>query len=212
MFRKTILLFTVLFTHFSFSQFNVNNLSIEASYGYNGAIQPYSKKFNSNFSAFNHAEVSVRYMFSEWVGMKLAYKTDKFVNDPKGDIGTQYNSFGLGIIYNAGKKLGLSYWTRDKFGLLVHADAALGFASSISLNGKTEKTPILGLGITPMYKINNKLAFTTDFTYNTNLKQYYGFDGYPLSNQKGTQKGSFYNFSVGLIYYLGENKYHSDWY
>ncbi|WP_291274482.1 hypothetical protein [Flavobacterium sp.] len=212
MFKIKALLIGLLMANFSFSQFNVNNLSIEASYGYNGAIQPYDKKFNSNFSAFNHVEFAARYMFTEFVGMKLAYKADKFVNDPKGDIGTQYNSFGLGIIYNAGKKLGLSYWTRDKFGLLVHADAALGFASSISLNGKTEKTPIIGLGITPMYKINNKVALTTDFTYNTNLKQYYGFDGYPLSSQKGTQKGSFYNFSVGLIYYLGENRYHSDWY
>ena len=77
-------------------------------------------------------------MFSEWVGMKLAYKTDKFVNDPKGDIGTQYNHL-VWVCYNVGKKLGLSYWTRDRLGILVHGDASLGFIVHYLLTEKLRK-------------------------------------------------------------------------
>jgi len=56
------------------------------------------------------------------------------------------------------------------------------------------------------------LALTADFTHNITMDQNYGFDGILLNKDKSPENGSYYNFSVGLIYYLGENKYHSDWY
>ena len=43
-------------------------------------------------------------MFTEYVGTKLIFKSDKFVNDPGGVIGIQYNSIGASFVYNAGKK------------------------------------------------------------------------------------------------------------
>ena len=184
------------------AQFNRNNMSVELNYGYNGAIQPYNKQFQSNFSGFNHFEVGIRYMFSEHLGTKIIFKSDKFVNDPGGNIGIQYNSLGAGLVYNVGKKLGLTYLTRDNLGLLVHLEGSI----------ESEKTQIIGFGITPQYRINNKFAIVSDFTYNINLKQLYGFDGFPINANKVSESGSFYNISIGLIYYIGENKYHSDWY
>jgi OOP family OmpA-OmpF porin len=86
------------------AQFNRNNISVELNYGYNGAIKPYKKQFKSNFSGFNHFEVGIRYMFSEHLGAKIIFKSDKFVNDPGGVIGIQYNSLGAGLVYNVGKK------------------------------------------------------------------------------------------------------------
>ncbi|WP_374539977.1 hypothetical protein [Flavobacterium sp.] len=103
-----LLVFFLLFSSFSlFSQLSLNNLSLEAGYGYNGALGPYNKVFNSNFSGMNYFEVGIRYMFTEEFGTKLHFKTDKFVNDPKGAIGIQYNAIGLGLVHNLGKKLGL---------------------------------------------------------------------------------------------------------
>lgn len=194
------------------AQFNRNNMSVELNYGYNGAIQPYNKQFKTNFSGFNHFEVGLRYMFSEHLGTKIIFKSDKFVNDPGGNIGIQYNSLGAGLVYNAGKKLGLTYLTRDNLGLLVHLEGSIGFANSLQQQFESEKTQIIGFGITPQYRINNKFAIVSDFTYNINLKQLYGFDGFPINTNKVSESGSFYNISIGLIYYIGENKYHSDWY
>jgi OOP family OmpA-OmpF porin len=71
---------------------------------------------------------------------------------------------------------------------------------------------VVGIGLTPMYNISNKFAVTADFTHNFTMKQHYGFDGILLNKDYTPKSGSYYNFSVGLIYYLGENKYHSDWY
>ncbi len=195
-----------------FSQFNLNNLSLELNYGYNCAIQPYNKQFQSNFSGFNHFEVGLRYMFTEHIGSKLVFKSDKFVNDPGGSIGIQYNSIGASLVYNVGKKIGLTYLTRDNLGFLLHLDGAIGFANSLQQQFESEKTQIIGFGITPQYRINNKFALVSDFTYHINLKQLYGFDGFPIHATKKSETGSFYNLSIGFIYYIGENKYHADWY
>ena len=95
---------------------------------------------------------------------------------------------------------------------MVHLEGSIGFANSLQQQFESEKTQIIGFGITPQYRINNKFAIVSDFTYNINLKQLYGFDGFPINTNKVSESGSFYNISIGLIYYIGENKYHSDWY
>ncbi len=199
------------FTTPIFSQFNVNNLSLEAGYGYNGAIEPYYKGFKSNFSGMNHFNVGIRYMFTEKIGAKVSYKLDHFVNDPGGEIGITYNTLAVSVVYNIGKQFGLTYLTRDKLGVNAHIDAGVAFAYKIGQNDY-EKVGVLGFGITPMYNISNKFALTADFTHNFTMKQHYGFDGLLLDPEYKPQSGSFYNFSFGIIYYLGENRYHSDWY
>lgn len=199
------------FTTPIFSQFNVNNLSLEAGYGYNGAIEPYYKGFKSNFSGMNHFHVGIRYMFTEKIGAKVSYKLDHFVNDPGGEIGITYNTLAVSGVYNIGKQFGLTYLTRDKLGVNAHIDAGVAFAYKIGQNDY-EKVGVLGFGITPMYNISNKFALTADFTHNFTMKQHYGFDGLLLDPEYKPQSGSFYNFSFGIIYYLGENRYHSDWY
>ncbi len=194
-----------------FAQFNVNNLSVEAGYGYTGAIGPYQKKYKSNFSGLNHYNIGLRYMFNEKFGTKVAYKLDHFVNDPGGKVGITYSAIALSGIFNVGKQLGLTYLTRDKLGVNVHLDAGIAYGYIIGQND-SEQVNIVGIGLTPMYKISNKFALTADFTHNFTMNQNYGFDGVILNIDKTPESGSYYNFSVGLIYYLGENKYHSDWY
>lgn len=199
------------FTTPIFSQFNVNNLSLEAGYGYNGAIDPYFRGFKSNFSGMNHFNLGIRYMFTEKIGAKVSYKFDHFVNDPGGDVGITYNTLSVSGIYNIGKQFGLTYLTRDRLGVNAHVDAGVAFAYMIGQN-EYEKVGVIGIGITPMYNISNKFALTADFTHNLTMKQHYGFDGLLLDPEYKPQSGSFYNFSFGIIYYLGENRYHSDWY
>ena len=194
-----------------FSQFNVNNMSVEAGYGYTGAIKPYYKGFKYNFSGMNHFNIGIRYMFTEKIGAKVSYKFDHFVNDPGGKIGITYNTFSVSGVYNIGKEFGLTYLTRDRLGVNAHVDAGVAFAYMIGQN-EYEKVGVIGIGITPMYNISNKFALTADFTHNITMKQHYGFDGLLLDPEYKPQSGSFYNFSFGIIFYLGENRYHSDWY
>ena len=194
-----------------FSQFNVNNMSLEAGYGYTGAIDPYFRGFKSNFSGMNHFNVGIRYMFTEKIGAKVSYKLDHFVNDPGGDVGITYNTLSVSGVYNIGKEFGLTYLTRDRLGVNAHVDAGVAFAYMIGQN-EYERVGVFGIGISPMYNVSNKFALTADFTHNITMKQHYGFDGLLLDPEYKPQSGSFYNFSCGIIYYLGENRYHSDWY
>ncbi len=43
-------------------------------------------------------------------------------------------------------------------GVLIHFDGSIGFANSLQPQFESEKTNIIGLGITPQYRINNKIA------------------------------------------------------
>lgn len=208
---RSLFIFILLNSSSLFAQFNVNNMSLEAGYGYTGAIEPYYKGFKSNFSGMNHFNVGVRYMFTEKIGAKVSYKFDHFVNDPGGKFGITYNTISVSGVYNIGKQLGLTYLTRDRLGVNAHVDAGVAFAYMIGKN-EYEKVGVIGIGITPMYNISNKFALTADFTHNITMKQHYGFDGLLLDPEYKPQSGSFYNFSFGIIYYLGENRYHSDWY
>ena len=210
-FNKLFLLCLLLVSTANFAQIDINNLSIEANYGYTGAISPYQKKFKSNFSSLNHYDIGIRYMFNEKIGTKLSYKLDHFVNDPGGKVGITYSAVSLSGIYNVGKQFGLTYLTRDKLGLNAHLDAGVAFGHIIG-KYNPERIGIIGIGLTPMFNLSNKFALTADFTHNFTVKQHYGFDGILLDKDYVPQSGSFYNFSVGLIFYLGENKYHSDWY
>jgi OOP family OmpA-OmpF porin len=115
-------------------------------------------------------------------------------------------------VYNIGKEFGLTYLTRDRFGVNAHIDAGVAFAYLIGKN-EYEQVKVVGIGITPMYNISNKIALTADFTHNFTSDQNYGFDGQLVDPiNKKPDSGSFYNFSFGIIFYLGENRYHSDWY
>lgn len=209
--NKFLVAFLLLSAMPLFSQFSVNNMSFEVGYGYNGAIKPYNKAYNSNFSGMNHFNLGLRYMFSEKIGAKVFYKVDKFVNDPGGSVGITYNTVGTSFVYNLGKELGLTYLTRDQFGIVTHLDGGVSFARVIDTR-IIEKVGIVGLGVTPMCALSNKFALYGDFTYNWNLKQHYGFDGMLLNADYTPEPGSFYNFSIGLIYYIGEHQYHADWY
>lgn len=207
-----LLLFCFLFkTTADFAQIDANHLSIEANYGYVGAISPYQKKFKSNFSSLNHYNVGLRYMFNEKFGTKLSYKLDHFVNDPGGKVGITYSAISLSGIYNVGKHVGLTYITRDRLGLNTHIDAGVAFGRVIG-QYDSERIGIIGIGLTPMFNISNKFALTADFTHNFTIKQHYGFDGVLLNKDYAPQPGSYYNLSFGLIFYLGENRSHTDWY
>lgn len=203
--------FTLLQTSIFFGQPDLNKVSIESSLVYLGAISPYNKGFKSNFSGLNHFDIGLRYMFTETLGAKASYKFDHFVNDPGGDLGIKYNTLSIGAVYNIGKQFGLTYLTRDRLGLLVNFDGGVAFAKGID-QYESEKIGIIGLGITPIYYISKRVALSASYIHNFTMKQHYGFDGFLLDPTFKDAKGSFYNFTFGIVYYLGENRYHSDWY
>lgn len=204
-------LFFLLFSSAT-AQTTLNKLSVEGGVGYTGAMQPYLTRYKSNFSGFTHFDLGVRYMINEYYGVKVSFASDRFENDPGGKIGTDMQRYSVEGVVNVGKFFDLTYRTRDHFGLLAHA--GVGFATlKPFLAPKAERVGPISIGITPQYRLSDKVALYSDFTLFANVKQHYRFDGSLIQEPYKTPTiGHYYNFSVGLIFYLGEGRYHSDWY
>jgi OOP family OmpA-OmpF porin len=208
--NKYITIF-LLFSLFGFTQSSYNNLSIELSSGYTGAVIPYLSSYESGFSGFNNISIAGRYMFSEKFGVRLEYVNDRFITSSDSKAGTYFNRFGAQLVYNLGKDLDLMYVTNEEFGLLTHAGVGYTLSKPV---GKifNEQIGSLVFGITPQVKLNNKIALFGDFSSVINFKQHYRFDGSLISNDYVPTTGYHYNVSLGLMLYIGEKRYHSDWY
>jgi OOP family OmpA-OmpF porin len=208
--NKYITIF-LLFSLFGFTQSSYNNLSIELSSGYTGAVIPYLSSYESGFSGFNNISIAGRYMFSEKFGVRLEYVNDRFITSSDSKAGTYFNRFGAQLVYNLGKDLDLMYVTNEEFGLLTHAGVGYTLSKPV---GKifNEQIGSLVFGITPQVKLNNKIALFGDFSSVINFKQHYRFDGSLFSDNFTPTIGYHYNVSLGIMLYIGEKRYHSDWY
>ena len=208
--NKYITIF-LLFSLFGFSQSNYNNFSLELSAGYTGAVNPYLTRYKSGFSGFNNINIAGRYMFSEKFGVRLEYVNDRFVTDGDSKVGTYFNRFGAQVVYNLGKDLDLIYLTNEKIGLLSHIGVGYTLSKPVGKNF-TEQIGSLVFGLSPQVKLNNKIALFADFASVINFKQHYRFDGSLISSDYVPTTGFHYNVTFGIMLYIGEKKYHNDWY
>jgi OOP family OmpA-OmpF porin len=201
----------LLFSFLGYSQSNYNTLSIEFSSGYTGAVQPFLTNYNSSFSGLNNINIAGRYMFSEKFGVRLEYVNDRFISESNSNIGTYFNRFGGQVVYNIGKDLDLLYLSHEKLGLLTHAGVGYTLSRPVGKNF-TEQIGSLVMGVTPQFKLNNKIALFTDFSTVLNFKQHYRFDGSLISPDYEPTVGFHYNITFGVMLYIGEKNMHNDWY
>ena len=215
--KKVILMFALFTSVVVFSQKTYNQLSVDFNYGLSIPVTPVPTGRNaSEFMGFNHFDVGARYMIIPELGFKLSYTHDKFQDNNLKDNDLVYNSFNIQAVSNLVSlfKFESHFW--EKFGLLAHAGG--GFTSgnpSAAVNN--EKTGNLIFGVTPLYRLGDKFALSTDLSYNIITKQHFGFDGQLIEPDfepgSGFEDftGGYINFTVGLKYYIGKNRDHADW-
>ena len=198
----------------SFAQTYLNKFSLEGGYGYTGAVYPvYTlKERESNYSGFNHFTIGLRYMYDQDFGARLSYANDRFRNEPGGEFGVNFNRISLEGIYNVGRLFDLSYRTRDVLGLIGHLGG--GYVTSKPMNYPNyERIGSITIGLTPQVLLTKRIALYTDFTYVFNLKQHWRFAGELIDDENYIPViGQHYNFSIGIMFYLGPNLWHEDWY
>jgi hypothetical protein len=201
----------LLVSSLSFAQYRFNQFSLEAGAGYVLAGNHYNDTYDSNFSGFRHVDLGVRYMINENYGVRLTYANDRFLQSNGSKVGISYNKIGVDGIYNLGRLIDLAYNSNENVGLLGHV--GLGYTKASPLSGeKTERIGNISFGLTPQFKIGENTVFYTDLSANMNMKQHYGFDGGLNYGGDKTFMGSHYNLTFGLMIYLGQNRYHADWY
>lgn len=206
------IILSLFLTAIGFAQPNFNQFSLEGAVGYSKPFSPYLDKYNSSFAGFTNVNIGVRYMFNEDYGLRLEYVKDRFENTPGGEIGTVWNRVGVQGIYNLGRLLDIPYATYDKIGLLVHAGVGYTRAKPIA-GGDTERIGTFAFGVTPQLRLTNGVVLFTDLSSMTNFKQHYNFDGSHYSNKPDTPTVGYHvNVSFGIMIYLGQKRYHADWF
>lgn len=185
-----------------------DQISIEADYGFNGTTH------EKTISGLNHFGVGFRYMVDDTWGVKFDYANDRFRLDGNGNEGSNYNRFTLQGVYNVGRALDIPWNTMDRLNVLLHG--GLGYSALESkINSGIDNIGHVMFGVTPQIYVSESIAIHFDASYIINFTQHYNFDGsYPDEPFTGDRPGftaTMFTASVGLTFYLGDNKSNADW-
>jgi OmpA-OmpF porin, OOP family len=216
-----------------------NRWTVEFNAGQSKGLNPFSSGYSSSepgkvigkFS-LNNFGIGARYMISSKFGIKADLNRDYFENaESSKKFEVEQYRLGLQGVINAGRVLGLEE-NLKRFGIMLHGglnflrmtpkletgiDATLPAPvpgdennQQFSNAGKSEYNFGLIFGITPQYRITNKLAVSVDFTTITNYRQHFAWDGH-YSAPSNNLSGQMITGSIGLNYSLGSNEVHGDW-
>ena len=203
-----------------------NRWTIEANAGQSVGLHPYTEGYSSsepgkvfNFD-FNNFGLGARYMISPKFGIKADVNYDLFKNaeDSKKFEVEQYR-VGLQGVINASRLLGIEENLR-RFGLLIHGGANFimlspkldtGYDNGLYSNaGLTEKKFGIMIGVSPQFRVTNKMAINLDLTSINNYRQHLAWDGH-FADSSNNLFGQMINLTFGINYSLGPNEVHGDW-
>ena len=209
---KTLLFITtILISSICLSQEKtMNNLSIDYNFGVNKPTSKLTDGYSLKTINFFHTDLGLRYMFNNKCGVKLDVGLDNFKSSINNyNFNSKYLRFSLQGIINVGSLIGFN---NSKFGLLLHGGAGTAsLDSNVIRIGKPADDMInVIIGLTPQFRITNKIAVNIDLTYISNIYQDHRFDYHSLSTSHGFD-GNIFNASIGLSYYIGKNEKHFDW-
>ena len=210
---KFLLFSFLISTSILFGQDNaINKLSIDGGVGFNNSILPFTSGYsNSYFNPFN-LNIGARKMVNNKFGFKVDFGYDYLSESGKSlKFNTHYVRTSFQGVANLATILQFNTFTQ-KFGLLAHGGA--GFSSMLAKNHKllkeTDEMVHLIFGLTPQYKVNEKIALNIDISKIQNFKQHYTFD-YNSHNPANARRGSLANLTVGISYKIGPAERHYDW-
>jgi OOP family OmpA-OmpF porin len=188
---------------------NFNQLSLEGAYGMSIPLNYASSPLtNDNFKSVTHFDAGIRYMLNQDWGIKGTLAFDKFTGSDA-NFGLKSFRMDAQAHYNLGRAMRLVIATRQTVGLFVHSGFGVTLNTSIYKNDFQDETMNYIIGITPLFKITEGIALSTDLSYILNYKQDHYFDGVLMGGKNTTGQMTF---SIGAVFYLGTVRIHADWY
>lgn len=196
-----------------------NKLSVDVAGGLHIPVKGIEEINTSDYVGFNQFEAGVRYMLNLKFGLRAFYAINRFDGGKSGpgrqgneiDYHNTFTRVGIEGVANIGDIFKMNPRFLDKNGILAHAGAGLTYSAPADRPGKTDRMGILVFGITPQRKLSERFAVFANVEYVVNLKQHYTFSGLRFVH-KDAEVGGFMSIGLGLTYYIGGNKEHSDWY
>ncbi|NCA21897.1 MAG: hypothetical protein EBS86_12265, partial [Crocinitomicaceae bacterium] len=204
---------------YSYSQ-DFNKWSIGLNVGAHDGIR-YSGFGITRIAALHHFSINGRYMHSNRFGWRFSSGFDyfKWINQ---DNPTKYTRFNLEMVFNFTDVLHYDDFTK-KFGLQAHVGFGyarmwnkIGIITNPNYPPLIENGPVDNMingiiGLTPLFKLNEKINLNLDVAYMFHLRQDKTFDFRKNVPSIGGFLGSFFNLSLGATYYIGKKSQHADW-
>jgi hypothetical protein len=217
------IIYILIFHNIAFNQEGpLNHSSLDIGIGGTNAVAPFAPNYWSNTVGLFHTHVGYRYMFNNKFGARLGLGFDRIKNDGFGSNGnsqefrSQYFRSSLEIVLNMGRVLNFEDFA-PKFSFLFHG--GMGYSSNRNANAQLfsdfknpNKDNMVNfiVGLTPQYKLNNKLSINVDVAFVNHIYQQRTWDLTQSHNSRGFD-GLLANATVGVSYYIGENENHYDW-
>lgn len=195
--------------------------SVEFSLGQNYPVKPFHKGSFTNPTSrrllnksLSHFGFGTRYMFNSNFGFSINGMYDKINGNnfvEKLEFKNEQMSLNLEGIVNTGRILNLEALSKN-FNFYVHTGLSVSHYKT-SLGDIKYKENNFGVifGITPYYRLNSFAALKLDYSVQSNLSQHLTWDGYRI-NPEDNLHAVMHSYSAGLIFYLGDNKSHADWF
>ena len=217
-------LFLLLFAFSAQAQFNskpYNQFSIESGVGYSMPVTGISVNDQGSLGSLGHFNAGVRYMFNQDFGAKFTLQYDAF---REGDNGSNQTRFNIEGYYNVGNLFDLTFKTYETVALYLHAGVGLGLVSSVNDPNSigypgdgNERQGQAIIGLSPRFRISEKISIVTDFSYYAIFKQHIYYNGTRFTPDNTSdfvagQGAAHTTFSFGIVYNLGKKRYHADWY
>ena len=200
----------------------VNSQSMnKSSIGFNIGGHDGMSKTNhyTRLNQLNHYELNYRYMMNNRFGLKFdaGFDNFQFVDDHPA---TSALRFSIQPTFNLTDLLHMNNFT-TRWGILLHMGAGYAAMWNKEVRGPNE---ILNLkegsvdemlqgiiGLTPQFKLNERLSINGDIAFMGNIRQNYGFDFESAPIQGGGFSGYYATASIGFSYYIGKSKNNADW-
>ncbi|NQX84855.1 MAG: hypothetical protein HRT67_02945 [Flavobacteriaceae bacterium] len=212
------------------AQRDYNAISLDLAGGLSMPLFPLTQIKQSDYILSMHFDVGLKYMLSEYFGLRVNFTHDHFQSKSRNDdlqyTFNKYNRVALEGVYNITRKLGVN--CNEYFNTLVFIGGGVTYAFPGSLkryndtgvfafgiepenSSRYERIGNVVLGLRPQVRFSSSLALKFDVAYVHNLEQQYFFNGELVDANRTKIKAGFLSLGIGIKFYIGLNYEHADW-
>lgn len=175
----------------------LNNLSLEAGYGFNMPFGPADGIKTGDFGGFNSFHAGVRYHINDLWGVRGTFAFNKFEHKDNSNFGVKQSRLMLEAMFNVTNAIKGS-GELTPFEVFAHGGLGLSQGKSNTLKGE-DMMGNFQIGIMPSYNINERISVFLDATYVMSFSQDFGYHGLTIDQTSG----SFLSANLGVSVKLG---------
>lgn len=192
-----------------------NKLAIDANIGINNVMTPRNTNGYGELGGMDRLKnlslnISGRYNISNkfGAGLYLGYSSIPNVKD---DNSSTFITVSTQGVINLSNLLGFESILNNKLRVLAHAGPGIGLLTNSKTKGR-DMMLLVALGLTPQFKINDKLSLNLEFQAIATYLQNRRWD---FNSKSPSRDGVMAQATIGVSYYAfgpNKDKVHADWY